>query len=440
MAAVSPPGTPLDTAAEPAAAVTREVLTILTEGYDGVFAVRMWTGNTWQPRPGTPGFTLVLKHAGALRAMFLSLSQRAVAFGEAYIFDDFDIEGDVFAFTGWLKHLVGRDATQGIWDRLKMARRLLKLPKQMMPRDLSLAGKPTRGDHRIVRDREAVRYTYNLPAEFYQLFLDRNMQYTCGYFSHPDEVLDVAQERKMDYVCRKLRLKPGERFVDFGCGWGGLLLHAAKNYGVEGVGVTLSDVQAKHAEKSIAEAGLQGRVRVELCDYREYRPSFPFDKAASVGMGEHVGHKHLPAFFAKIHECLRPGGVYLHHTLNLAPNTPPPRWTAFSHKYVFPNGEMQTILYVLETAANAGFEIRDVENLREHYALTLENWVRKLEANHDRAAELVGEVRYRIFKLYMAGATLGFRGGLYNLTHSLLVKNEPGGRAGLPLMRADWYA
>ena len=242
----------------------------------------------------------------------------------------------------------------------------------------------------------------------------------------------------MDHVCRKLRLQPGERFVDFGCGWGGLLIHAARKYGVEAVGFTLSRVQTEWAQRAIDEAGLKDRVRVEMCDYREFQPKLPFDKAASVGVGEHIGHKNLPLWFAKVYECLRPGGLYLHHTINLAPGRKAPSWTAFSHKYVFPNGEMQNILYVLTTGAETGYEIRDVENLREHYVLTLEHWVRRLEANREKVIALVGEVRYRIFRLYMAGATLGFKFGVYNLTQSLFAKLN-NGLAEVPMTREDLY-
>ncbi len=422
-----------DTAAE----TSLRILAGLCRGFPGNFNVRLWNDRTWQPHKGSARFTLVLQHPGALRAMFRP-RKPAVAFGEAYIFDDFDIEGDIFAFTDWLRYLVEQGERKSLWERLRLLLALRNLPQQEKPRDAIQAGNPTRGNHSIHRDRESIEYTYNIPGEVYELFLDRNFQYTCGYFAHPAEDLDAAQLRKMDYICRKLRLASGERFVDFGCGWGHLIIHAARHYGVEAVGVTLSETQAKWAEREIAEAGLKGRARVELCDYREFQPRERFDKATSVGMGEHVGHKYLPTFFRKIYECLRPGGAYLHHTINLAPNAKPPRWTAFSHKYVFPNGEMQTPIFVLATAANAGFEIRDLENLREHYVLTLENWVRRLEANRQKVIEMAGEVRYRIFRLYMSGAMLGFRSGKYNLVQSLIVKPD-GDRAGLPLMRSDWY-
>jgi cyclopropane-fatty-acyl-phospholipid synthase len=185
---------------------------------------------------------------------------------------------------------------------------------------------------------------------------------------------------------------------------------------------------------------VRDRAKIVISDYRDFRDPAGFDKASSVGMGEHIGVRNLPVFFGKVYENLRPGGAYLHHSITLRPNTPYPRWGGFARKYVFPNGELQTILRVQESAAAAGFEIRDVENLREHYVLTLESWVRKLEANREQVLALVGEVSYRIFRIYMAGATLGFKHGGYGLNQCLVVKPGTDGRAGLTLTRADWYA
>jgi len=361
-----------------------------------------------------------------------------VSLGESYIFDDFDIEGDILAFIDWVRHIVRLSETQSLWTKLGLLRVLRRLPDSRNPRDLSKAGRPTEGDHSRANDREAIAYSYNLPGEFYQLFLDDNMQYSCGYFDSPNQDLDAAQVHKLDYICKKLRLKPGERFLDIGCGWGGLVIHAAKHYGVEAVGVTLAGEQAKWAEHAIETAGLSDRVKIVLSDYRDFSQPGGFDKAASIGMAEHVGVKNLPGFFGKLFESLRLGGVYLHHSITLRPRTPYPRWTAFSRKYVFPNGELQTILQVQDSATRAGFEIRDVENLREHYVLTLENWVRRLEVGRESALSLVGEVSYRIFRLYMAGATLGFRYGTYALNQVLVAKPNDG-VASLPLTRADWY-
>ncbi|MBA4063676.1 MAG: class I SAM-dependent methyltransferase [Isosphaera sp.] len=422
--------------ADPAAATTVGVLAALTDGYPANFAARLWNGGTWQPSTGPTPFTVVLKHPGAVRAMFWPFDR--VGLGEAYIFDDFDIDGDIFAFTGWLRHIVRMAEGRSLWAKLRLLRALRRLPNRKNPRDASKAGRPTEGDHSTAKDREAISYTYDLPGEFYRLFLDKNLQYTCGYFASADEHQDIAQERKLDYVCRKLRLKPGEKYVDFGCGWGGLVIHAAKHYGVHATGVTLAGEQAKWCERAVDEAGVRDRVKIVYADYRDFRAPGEYDKASSVGMGEHIGVKNLPVFFAKVFECLRPGGAYLHHSITLRPLTPYPRWTAFARKYVFPNGELQTVLRVQESAALAGFEIRDVENLREHYVLTLENWVRKLEANREAVLKVVGEVTYRIFRIYMAGATLGFRYGTYGL-NQVLASKPADGAAGMPLTRADWY-
>lgn len=426
----------LTASTDPAVVATTNILGALTQGYPGNFAVRLWTNTIWQPGTGPTPFTLTLKHPGAVRAMFWPFDR--VGLGEAYIFDDYDIEGDIFAFTEWLRHIVRLAESRSVWSKLRLLWALRGLPNQKNPRDISKAGRPTEGDHSKARDQEAISYTYDLPGEFYRLFLDKNLQYTCGYFASPDEDQDPAQERKLDYICKKLRLAPGEKFVDFGCGWGGLVIHAAKRYGVQATGVTLAGEQAKWAERAIDEAGVRDRVKIVLSDYRDFAAAGQYDKASSVGMGEHIGVKNLPVFFNKVFECLRPGGAYLHHSITLRPHTPYPRWTAFARKYVFPNGELQTILRVQESATLAGFEIRDVENLREHYVYTLENWVRKLEANREAVLKLVGEVSYRIFRIYMAGATLGFRYGTYGL-NQVLVSRPSDGASQMPLTRAAWY-
>ncbi|HEY1192442.1 MAG TPA: cyclopropane-fatty-acyl-phospholipid synthase family protein [Gemmata sp.] len=421
---------------DPTVAATVRLLGDFTRGYAGNFGVRFWTGEAWQPGTGPAPFTLVLKHPGALRAMFWPFDRYAL--GESYIFDDFDIEGDMFAFALWLWHIIQFKDRCTLWQKLGLLRALLRVPGQKNPRDPSKAGRPGAADHSQATDQQAISFAYDLPSEFYCLFLDKNLQYTCGYFARPDEDLDTAQERKLDYVCKKLRLRPGEKFVDFGCGWGGLVIHAAKHYGVHATGVTLAGEQARWAQKSIDAAGVGDRVKIVLTDYREFRAPGTFDKASSVGMAEHVGTKNYPAFLGKIHECLKPGGVYLHHCITLKPNTPYPTWTPFALKYVFPNGDLQTVVQVQDLAAKAGFEIRDVENLREHYVHTLNNWVKRLEANRAAVVELVGEVSYRIFRIYMAGAPLGFRFGLYGLNQFLLAKPHHGEMA-LPLTRADWY-
>jgi cyclopropane-fatty-acyl-phospholipid synthase len=421
---------------DPVAAQTLRLLASLCEGYQGNFLVRLWNGQTWQPGSGPTPFTLALKHGGALRAMFWPFDNMGV--GESYIFDDYDIEGDVFAFTMFLKHLVKLRESRSLGSKMRLLWALMKLPKQKNPRDLSKAGRPVEGDHSLVNDRDAISFAYDLPGDFYKLWLDERMLYTCAYFWSPEESLETAQLRKIDFICRKLRLKPGDKFVDFGCGWGGLAIHAAKHYGAKVTGVTLAGKQAEWCERAVDEAGVRDRVKIVYSDYRDFTAAGEFDAASSVGMGEHIGGANLQIFFDKIFECLRPGGVYLHHGIHLRPHTPFPAWTAFARKYVFPNGELHSILPLQEAATRAGFEVRDLENIRESYILTLENWVKRLEANHDAVVKLVGEVSYRVFRIYMAGATLGFKAGVYSLNQLLLSKPD-NGSAHLPLGRADWY-
>lgn len=415
------------------------VLVDLTKGYPGNFLTRLWDGSTWEPNPGAPAdFTVVLRHPGALRAMFWPFSK--ISLGEAYIFGDCDIEGNMLAAARWMNYLGEQVDRCRVWEKIKLLWIVLSLPRHPNPHDRSRVGRLSiDANHSKERDRAAVSFTYDYPCELYQLFLDKNMQYTCGYFAQPDEELETAQERKMDYICRKLRLRPGQRLLDMGCGWGGLAIHAARCYGVEVVGVTLSHVQAQWAQRAVAEAGLQNRVRIVECDYRDFREPAGFDKACCVGMAEHVGVKNIPTLYGKIFELLKPGGAFAHQCITLRPGSPYPRWQSFAWKYVFPNGELPAVTTLLDDAAEAGFEIRDVESLREHYILTLEHWVRRLEANHDRALEWTDEVGFRIFRLYLAGATLGFHSGIYNLNHCLVIKPDAG-RSGLPLTRADWFA
>lgn len=408
---------------------------LLADFHPRDFAIRLWDGSEWGPEEGFPArFTLSVRTPGGLRTMFLAADE--LSLGEAYVYGDLDIEGDVGAAIELGNHLIRRRGT--VADRLRWAKMLLSLPGGNRPSGPGRRPRIGGRLHSISRDRDAVSYHYDVSNDFYALWLDRRMVYSCGYFSEPDDSLDVAQERKLDYICRKLRLSPGERLLDIGCGWGGLVVHAAKHYGVEGTGITLSRPQAELAAERIREAGLSERCRAEVRDYRELGGTAMFDKIASVGMFEHVGGSRLREYFRRAFRLLRPGGVFLNHGIASNPSYPLHPGPYFSDRYVFPDGELFPLGTTLQIAEEEGFEVRDVENLREHYVLTLRHWRRRLEERAGEALRIAGETIFRIWRLYLAGAAHTFAAGKNNVFQTLLSRPQSG-RSGLPLTRDDWY-
>jgi cyclopropane-fatty-acyl-phospholipid synthase len=306
------------------------------------------------------------------------------------------------------------------------------------------AGRP----HDQTRDRAAIQYHYDVGNDFYALWLDERMVYSCAYFRSPADTLAEAQRAKLDLVCRKLRLRSGERFLDVGCGWGALIMHAAREYGVHALGITLSDAQADLARKRIAEAGLEDRCRVEIRDYRALPVDQRFDKMASVGMIEHVGLEKLSTYFECLHRALAPGGLLLNHGI-VSMNAMRQRglrvlierrlWKrdAFIDQYVFPDCKLGPLHAVIAAAEAAGFETRDVESLREHYAHTLRAWVVRLMRERDRATAIAGDRIVRTWRLYMTGSAHAFAQGSLNVVQTLLAKADEGGRVALPLTRED---
>ena len=296
--------------------------------------------------------------------------------------------------------------------------------------------------HQRRSSRRNIAHHYDVSNAFYRLWLDRRMVYSCAYYRDAADSLDTAQVQKLDHICRKLRLVPGERFLDIGCGWGGLLLHAAEAYGVEATGITLSQNQFDHVTREIAARGLAGRVQVELRDYLQLPEDVLYDKVASVGMFEHVGVHRFGRYFGKIYRVLKPGGLVLNHGIThntLGADSLGSGIGEFVEDYVFPGGELTHVARVIEGMAAEGLEVVDAEALREHYARTLWTWVDRLEAREDEARHEVGEERYRIWRIYMAGSAHAFDRGWLSLWQLLAGKPLPDGSLPHPLTREYMY-
>jgi cyclopropane-fatty-acyl-phospholipid synthase len=403
------------------------------------FTVRLWNGAVLQPGrdEGVRG-TVVLREPRALEALVPPAAEHRVA--EAVLEGLIDLEGDAIAL------IEAAARWEGPRPRLSLAAPVLSVMlRRALRREApaSLEARLEGGRHSIGRDRDAVRHHYDVSDDFYRLFLDDDLVYSCAYFATGGERLEDAQRAKLDLVCRKLHLVRGERFLDVGCGWGALVEHAGRRYGARALGITVSANQLE-----VARARLAGRadVSVRAEDYRTLHDGAPFDKIASIGMMEHVGRSRLAEYLEAVHRLLRPGGLFLNHAIASADDGRPTlpwarqRGGGFIWRYVFPDGELLPISEVVAAAERAGFEVRDLECLREHYAETLAVWLARLEARSADAVAIAGERRARLYRLYLAASAAGFRLGRTSVYQLLLAKRAVRGAAeGLPRCRAEWY-
>jgi cyclopropane-fatty-acyl-phospholipid synthase len=421
-----------------------DLLRRLFRRYPGSLSLQLWNGNTLRvganaaADPDSP-FTLSIRNPEVVCAAVLGRDPLALA--EAYFRGDMDIEGDFFAALSIKDHL---DALQmPVVEKLLAAYSALRLRKMNAGRRAEGFLVPSHGPnvkaHSKAENRDAIQFHYDVSNDFYALWLDRAMVYSCAYFEDSSVDLDAAQFAKLEHICRKLSLKPGEKFLDIGCGWGALVIHAARHYGVAAHGVTLSPQQLKVAKERIAAAGLSDRVTVALMDYRDLPGECVYDKVASVGMFEHVGLKNLPVYFSTVHRLLKPRGLFLNHGITHdSEGWEPNISTRFINRYVFPDGQLEMVSNITRHMERSKFEIADVESLRPHYAKTLRHWVHRLERNRAAALQHVNEATYRVWRLYMAASALQFESGEIGIYQVLAAKRAVG-IPDLPLTRRHLY-
>jgi len=390
-------------------------------------------------RPGTPGVTVSVRSPVAVS--YLAQSPGALGLARAYVTGYLDIDGDVYTALSRLASAQRIDLTLAerlsVLSRLGGPRLLLRRipppPQEVRVNRRWLSGRR----HSLRRDASAISHHYDVSNTFYEWVLGPSMAYTCACYPRADATLEQAQEYKFDLVARKIGLKPGMRLLDVGCGWGGMVMHAARKYRVRALGVTLSEQQAVWAQRAIKEAGLEDLAEVRRQDYREVAEA-DFDAISSIGLTEHVGKAQLPGYFGFLYGKLNPGGRLLNHCITRPDNRGPARVTdGFIYRYVFPDGELEGPGHLVSQMHDAGFEVRHEENLREHYARTLAAWCANLDEHWDEAVAEVGEPKARVWRLYMAGSRLGFERNQIQLHQILGVKLGARGEAGMPL-RPDW--
>jgi cyclopropane-fatty-acyl-phospholipid synthase len=413
-------------------------------GEDLPLRVRYWDGSELGPLSAPVRITFTSSRA--LRRLMWAPNE--LGFARAYVSGDVVIEGDILAGLTALERAADPEFGPGVVIDASTRRALVKALLK-----LGIAGPPPRPPaeeaklggllHSKGRDARAIAHHYDVGNDFYELVLGPSMTYSCAYFEQepgPTFGLDQAQRAKVDLVARKLGLKPGMRVLDVGCGWGSFVCNAAQNYGVEAVGITLSTRQAAYARRRADELGLGDRVEIRVQDYRDVTDG-PFDAIASIGMSEHVGQAMLPTYAQSMFAQLRPGGRLLNHAISRRPGSGSGfSRTSFIDRYVFPDGELQPMAVMVAGLEDVGFEVRDVESLREHYALTLRAWVANLEANWDRAVELSSPGRARVWRLYMAGSALGFEANRIGVNQLLAVRPSSRGASGMPRTRAELLA
>ncbi|WP_112467502.1 SAM-dependent methyltransferase [Streptomyces triticisoli] len=410
--------------------------------------IRAWDGSQAGP-PGAP--MLVVHNRRALRRLLFKPGELGLA--RAWVAGDLTVEGDLYTALDLIAGLIwerGEDApglTRALRDPEARAavRGLVRLAGPPLPpapprEEVRRRRGPVHTRH---SDRRAISHHYDVGNDFYELVLGPSMVYSCAYWPAPEPgaTLEQAQRDKLELIARKLDLEPGRRLLDVGCGWGSMVIHAAREHGVSAVGVTLSQEQAAYARKRVADEGLTDRVEIRVQDYRDVDDG-PYDAVSSIGMAEHVGAARYLEYAKVLHTLLRPGGRLLNHQIGRRPQRDETAYQVddFIDAYVFPDGELAPIGTTVTQLERAGFEVRDVESIREHYALTLRRWVTNLETHWDRAVRLAGPGRTRVWQLYMAASAVAFERNRIGVNQVLAVRTPESGDSGMPLRARTWGA
>jgi len=423
----------------------RQLCTQLAPLLNRRISVQLWDGSLMPLGENTdPDFFISISGPGVLGSLMRRPSYEHLLFH--YANGNITIHGDLIDFVKLARQKQPRDRSKNL-NRLQLVR--TALPLLFAPVD-KVEIKHSYSDDAVGRNEsrrknmDFIQFHYDISNEFYALFLGKEMQYSCGYFTEPDNSIDQAQFDKLDMICKKLRLKPGEKFLDIGCGWGGLVCHAAQHYGVQAFGVTLSQKQYDFATEKIKRLGLEDKISIELKDYEKLEGTF--DKISSVGMFEHIGIDNMPKYFQKINSLLRDRGILMNHgisrhakpTKKAARKVRPERRLLL--KYIFPGSELDNVGHTVDVLELNGFEVHDVEAWREHYALTCRHWYRELMRRKDEAVGFVGEEKFRMWALYLAGVSIGFADGSMHVCQVVASKRASKGPSGLPLTRADLYS
>jgi cyclopropane-fatty-acyl-phospholipid synthase len=405
--------------------------------------IRAWDGSQAGP-PGAP--TLVVRNRRAVRRLLWKPGELGLA--RAWVAGDLEIDGDIYTALDLMSGLV--------WERGEDARTLVQALRDPEVRAavrglVRLAGpplppappreevrRPRRRLHTKRSDKRAISHHYDVGNDFYEIVLGPSMVYSCAYWQDGG-TLEAAQREKLELVCRKLDLSPGRRLLDVGCGWGSMAIHAAREHGVSVVGITLSHEQAAYARKRVADEGLTDRVEIRVQDYREVADG-PYDAISSIGMAEHVGADRYLEYAEDLYRLLAPGGRLLNHQIARRPQRDESSYSvdAFIDAYVFPDGELAPVGTTVTQLERAGFEVRDVESIREHYALTLRRWVANLEADWARAVRLTSPGRSRVWRLYMAASAVSFERNRIGVNQVLAVRTPESGASGMPLRSRTW--